>query len=146
MKEFSRGENIFNPGKYRPLNRYVNKLENLLEGNEGKVDEEAEALLAKAMKEFAEAGLAVTADELLVEAMEKLREKWGGLPGKSGEKLAALRETIIAGKIAGECRQGSDLHDALRKYAVEGKRRGIDLDGKKIEGEVLEILSAQEGE
>lgn len=130
----------------KEIKKQVRKIKEIIEGEGKTAAKKVEFRLEKAEEELNRAGIETTQQELLRQVLKLLREDWGGLPEELNKEFLELEEKRIADKIAKEWTSGdgSELHQLLRKYVVEAKRQGIELDGKEIERRVRGLFTTKQ--
>ena len=130
----------------KEIKKQVRKIKEIIEGEGKTAAKKVEFRLEKAEEELNRAGIETTQQELLRQVLKLLREDWGGLPEELNKEFLELEEKRVADKIAKEWTSGdgSELHQLLRKYVVEAKRQGIELDGKEIERRVRGLFTTKQ--
>lgn len=123
--------------RQRTLENTAEKMKQIL-GHEGfKITPLAEKKMNDIARDIKrETGLEIPKDEILKSALEATYFDQGGWPEKLQEKYINLIIAQIENKIAA----GEELYKAIGEILVELKRRGIEIDSKRVEEKLREKI------
>jgi len=96
------------------------------------VEEKLDSLLGKLEEE----GIFLAKEEILRKSLEILAIEQGGFP----EKLEAKFIELLASEIANKVDEEKNLYQVLSKEMIELKRKGIEVEAKKVEEKIKEKL------
>ena len=84
-------------------------------------------------------------DEILLATLEELYQHFGGFATKELASMQDELEQLIAKNLAAQIEGGLNIYELLPKIAKEYKqKKGIVIDGKKVEEYVKKILEGKE--
>jgi len=127
-----------NQEKNRLLEKAVRKIAQTIKQEDFKITPLVADRLQTAVNELGAEGIETNPDTILISAIEQLAEAEGGFPGN----LEDVYLKNLAQQLAEEVTDDNPIYQILRAKAGDLKRRGINLDSKKLQ-ELIEKLIGQ---